>query len=406
MSINQGLGRAFRHRSFVALWISSTIATFGDSFYRIALAWWVLEETGSGLAMGTVMICGTIPQVPFLLIGGVLSDRANRAKIMGNVMFLRALLSGTLAVLAITGHLEIWHVYIAATLFGTLSGFYVPALQAVVPQVVPQEDRASANSIRALTRQMCQIAGPFAAAAIVSTGANWIGFAVHSVAFGMSAFSLQFLRKLVVPVRPAKESTFVVDIRDGFAYVKREPWLWVSILAFLVINPATNPMFSVVMSFLIIKVLQYDGSGLAVAEATIAIGTVIAGLWLGRLAKLPPRGWMVYVAVAGQGAVFITFPHAGSLWALAGLAGLAGFLGSAYTLAWMNMMQDFVPAEQFGRVSSLDQVGAIITIPVGLALAGWALDRVDIALVCAVCGGLSILSAIAALAHPKIRAID
>jgi MFS family permease len=405
MSTNQGLGRAFRHRSFVALWLSSGIATLGDSYYRVALAWWVMEKTGSGLAMGTVVICGIVPSIPFLLIGGVLSDRSNRVNIMSNIMFLRCALSGSLAVLAITDNLEIWHVYTAAGLFGVFGGFYFPALSAVIPQVVPPEDRPSANALRGVTRQLASVLGPLAAAATVTTDTNWLGFAVHSVGFGVAAISIQWLRKLHVPPRAQVKSNIIGDVRAGFAFIKREPWLWVTILAFFVINPACAPMFNIVLSFFV-KANSYDASALGILEAVVAAGTVVGGMWLGRRAKIPRRGWVLYLAVAAQGLAWLLFPISGSLWGLAGLAGFAGFLGSIYTLTWTTLMQDFVPDEQFGRVSSLDQITAVITVPLGVAAAGWGLDEFGVTTVCLIAGALTTLPALAALAHPKIREID
>lgn len=77
-----GVFRAFSNRSFALLWSGQVISRLGDSFYTIALAWWVLQKTGSATAMGVVLICSTVPLLLFLLFGGVAGDRLPRLRLM------------------------------------------------------------------------------------------------------------------------------------------------------------------------------------------------------------------------------------------------------------------------------------------------------------------------------------
>src|SRR5512146_363976 len=124
--------RSLKHRPFALLWTGQTVSRLGDSLYRIALAWWVLEKTGSAAIMGTVLIFGFTPALIFALIGGVAVDRFPRAWVM------------ILTVLALTGLsaaglLEIWHVYAASILFGVVDAFFQPAYTAILPEITPRE---------------------------------------------------------------------------------------------------------------------------------------------------------------------------------------------------------------------------------------------------------------------------
>src|SRR5215216_6072299 len=92
--------RSLRHRPFALLWSGQTISRLGDSLYRIALAWWVLEKTGSATAMGTVLICSFAPMLLFLLLGGVAVDRFPRVRVMLASDLLRGLVALTMALLA------------------------------------------------------------------------------------------------------------------------------------------------------------------------------------------------------------------------------------------------------------------------------------------------------------------
>jgi MFS family permease len=128
---------ALRTRAFALLWTGQMISRFGDSLYRIALAWWVLEKTGSATAMSTVLVVSFLPMVVFLLVGGVVVDRLPRFRVMFAADVLNGSVVAVVSLLAATGALEIWHVYVVGALFGLAEAFFFPAYIASVPQIVP-----------------------------------------------------------------------------------------------------------------------------------------------------------------------------------------------------------------------------------------------------------------------------
>ena len=88
------ISRALRLRPFALLWSGQTISRLGDRFYQVALAWWVLEKTGSAVVMGTVLICSDVPMLVFALLGGALVDRWPRLPVMMLSDLLRGLAVG------------------------------------------------------------------------------------------------------------------------------------------------------------------------------------------------------------------------------------------------------------------------------------------------------------------------
>ncbi|MDX2091917.1 MAG: MFS transporter [Kofleriaceae bacterium] len=408
VGIKHGLTRALRIRSYLALWIGHTVSAFGSSLHRLALAWWVMEESGSALTMGIVMICAIVPMVPFMLIGGAVADRFDRVRVLLYADIGRGALSGLLAFLMATDQLELWHVYVTATLFGVVDSFFMPAVNAVLPAIVPPEDRSSAISLRALSSQLASILGPMAAAAVISIGSSSLAFAIDAGTFVVSALAVVPLLRLSLKVKrqDGGQVTIFADIREGFAFVKREPWLWISLVAFVFITAAAAPMYSIGLTYIIVEDRHYDASVLGIVEGLASAGTVVAALWLGRRARLAKRGWVIYGWVILIGAVVIGFGLPISIYGIAGLAILGGFGNSVIFLVWTSLMQDRVPEEQFGRVSSIDSVGGIVSVPFGMAVIGWALDRGDTLIVCAVAGGVVMLSGALSLLHPKMREID
>ncbi|HKI52595.1 MAG TPA: MFS transporter, partial [Anaerolineales bacterium] len=131
--------RSLKHRPFALLWSGQTISRLGDSLYRIALAWWVLEKTGSAVAMGTVLIFSQIPLLVFLLIGGVIVDRFLRIRVMFASDIVSGLVITFIAVFSWLDLLQIWHIYIASMIFGFVEAFFFPAYRAIIPQITTPE---------------------------------------------------------------------------------------------------------------------------------------------------------------------------------------------------------------------------------------------------------------------------
>src|SRR5690242_19049558 len=130
---DMNLFRSLAHRPFALLWAGQTTSRLGDSLHRIALAWWVLEKTGSAAAMGTVLILTQIPLLLFLLIGGVVVDRFPRIRIMFASDVLSGLIVTFIAVFSWWDMLEISHIYLASLIFGFVEAFFFPAYQAIIP---------------------------------------------------------------------------------------------------------------------------------------------------------------------------------------------------------------------------------------------------------------------------------
>src|ERR671923_2269213 len=129
--------RPLRHRDFRLLWVGMTTSLIGDGIFLVALAWQVYELSNAPTALSIVGVAMTVPQIVFLLLGGVVSDRFDRRRVMIAADALRAASVGVLGFLSISGGLELWHVMVVAAVFGAGTAFFGPAFDAIVPQLVP-----------------------------------------------------------------------------------------------------------------------------------------------------------------------------------------------------------------------------------------------------------------------------
>lgn len=399
--------RALRYRSFALLWTGQTISRLGDSLYRIALAWWVLEETGSATAMGTVLVVSFLPMVLFVLVGGVVVDRLPRFRVLFASDILSGFVVGTVAVLAATGRLEIWHVYIAGALFGLAEAFFFPAYNASVPQLVPPEALPSANSLTGLSYQITGVVGPAIGAAMVALGGTSAAFGLDSLSFFLSAAFMAPLLRIALP-RTADFSSRspLGDLRDGLAEVTARTWLWLSIAFFGLVNVLDAGPRNVSLPFLIHDDLGLEVGALGAVTSSIAIGSVLAAVFLGRYHRLRRRGLLLYSCEIVMGLMLVAIGLLPSLPGVMAAAFVYGLGVSIVSMVWVNSMQEMVPQERLGRVTSIDMLGSFIFLPLGFAFAGILTERIGPANVFVLGGSLVVLLAAGMLLVPSIRRLD
>ncbi len=375
--------RAFESRSFALLWSGQILSRIGDFVYEVALAWWVLEKTGSATEVAKVLIFSFSPMLIFLLIGGVAVDRYPRVLVMLISDLGRGVIVTWVTFMAFTQQLEVWHVYIASLLFGIVDAFFQPVSIAIVPDIVSESNLPSANSLNSLATQLGRILGP----AIGAAAAGWAG---TSFAFGMNALTFFVSSALLFPLlklpkvngqeeplaEPEIQERFWPQLQEGLRFVFRTPWLWLSIILFALINVTLVGPYSVAMPFLVRETLQQDVRVLGLLYSFFPIGYVLSGLWLGGKPALRHRGWLIYGGTAIAGAMLGLFGLPVPLPLLCLAAIINGAALEVAALAWTNALQQFVPGEKLGRVASVDSFGSFALLPIGLALAGWATDLI------------------------------
>ena len=399
--------RAFRSRPFALLWAGQTISRLGDSLYRIALAWWVLEETGSAEAMGKVLLFSFAPMLLFLLVGGVVVDRLPRLRVMFAADLVNGAVVGVLAYLAATGRLEVGHVYAASAVFGLAEAFFFPAYNASIPQIVPAEALPSANSLTSLSWQLSSVVGPALGAAIVATAGVPAAFALDSVSFFVSAmFLVPILRVIAAPRAGEVRPSGMADLRQGLGLVLAKPWLWVGIGVFAFINVTDSGPRNVALPFLVHDNLGLEVGALGLVSGITAAGSVLSAIYLGRKKRLRRRGWLAYGGVILGGMMLMVYGLAPGLGWLMMAAVVYGMAFSATGLVWTNTLQELVPTEALGRVSSIDALGSFVLMPLGFYFAGVVTDAYGASTAFLLGGAATIALALLALSYPAVRTLD
>ncbi len=386
--------------------MGQTISRLGDNLYRLALAWWVLEKTGSAAAMGTVLIFSFLPMLIFLLIGGVAVDRLPRGRVMLTSDVLRGAVVAVVAALAFPQTLEIWHVYIASMAFGFVDAFFQPAYTAIVPEIVSSENLPSANALTNLSGRLTGIVGPALGAAIVALGGTPTAFALDAVSFLISALCLIPLAGIAARAVEARSSSVRRDLREGLATVAGSPWLWITIAIFALANVMLDGPIAVALPFLVKDALHADVGTLGLLYSMSSLGAIIGALWLGRFTRIRRRGLITYGAGVVSALAVVAAGLTSSIPAVAAAMLVEGVCVATFGLIWTNTLQERVPREMLGRVSSIDMLGSYVLLPLGFGLTGWVTDALGAPMMFVLGGAFGAGLIALGLLHPAIRGLD
>ena len=393
-------------RDFRLLWTGMCISLLGDGVFIVALAWQVYALSNVPTALAMVGVAMTVPTIAFLLLGGVLSDRFDRRRLMLAADLARGVAIGAIAVLSLTGNLELWHMLVLVAVFGAATAFFGPAFDAIVPDVLPLRLLPQANSLDQFVRPLAlRLAGPAVGGFLVSgVGVGW-AFALNAATFAVSAAALLAMAR---PVRRTEGEHGSVggDIRVGFAYVRKHTWLWGTFASAAIAYLCFMGPAEVLLPFLVKNELHGSAADLGLVFAAGGIGSVGCAALMGQRG-LPRRditfmyaAWtLATVAIAGYGL-------ATAVWQLM-LASIAfNGLETAGTIVWATAKQRHVPPALLGRVSSLDWLISIGLLPLSFALTGPVSSVLGVQGTLVAGGVVGGLVTFAALLLPGMRAIE
>jgi MFS family permease len=394
------------HRDYRLLATGMTVSLVGDGLFLIALAWQVYALSNAPSALATVGIAMTVPTIGCLLVGGAVSDRFNRRRVMLIADSARAAALGVLAALTVTGLLRLWQLLVIAAMYGAATAFFNPASDALVPELIPADLLAQANSLDQLLRPLAlRLIGPALGGLLVSAIGTGATFGIDAVSFLVSGATLLAISGTPVARRRTGSSVWR-EVSTGARYVRGRPWLWVTLLsaaiAYLVFLGPTE----VLLPFLVKNQLHGGAGDLGLVFAAGGLSSLLCAIVIGQNG-LPRRSILfMYVswtaatfAVAGYGLV-----HA--LWGLMVASIVFNGLETAGTIAWSTAKQRHVPAALLGRVSSLDWMISIGLLPVSYALTGPVSSALGARTTLVAAGLVGGAVTLAAAFVPGVRALD
>jgi hypothetical protein len=358
--------KLLEHRDFVLLWLSGLLVVIGSSAFPIALAVTILDAGGTATTLGLILASRVLSSVILALAGGVWADRYKRKYIMISADLLRAILTVVLVFVTVTD-LPTWMIALVVFMMGAGEALGFPASGAILPSILPDRLLPEGNAWRAVTARVGAILGPALGGAMVALiGSEWT-FLVTAAFFVVGTILLFPIQETDFE-RTLTENTFVRELREGLSAVRRMPWvMWLIIMASLQL------MVVVGAEVVLLPVVTREefGGNFVYAAASVAagLGGGISALFWAKI-KVPRPGlwsvlsWMLF----SLSLLVLVFPvHP---WLVIGVYFIVGLSTEPFGVYWPTAIQREVPRELQARVFSVDHMGSLALMPLGMALVG------------------------------------
>jgi MFS family permease len=389
---------ALQEREFRLFFTGQLVSLVGDAVTPFALAWAVLDLTGSARDLGFVIAAKTAPLVIFLLVGGVFADRLPRRAVMLSADVARMAVQAATAALLLSHTAHVWELVVLQALAGTGTAFFNPASTGLTPMTVSAGRLQEANALRGMSMGLTQFAGPALAGILIVTVGPGYALAIDAASFGVSAF---YLARLHLPPHVSvPPQSFGRDLLDGWRDFTARSWVWL-----VVISASLGNMMGGVW-LVLAAVWIKDGHGGAGAWTTILVVSAVGGLVAGAAAlRLRPRRPLLVgcIAVLPNSAPIIVLALKLPWQVLIVTALVTGFGNMLFNTLWETTLQQHISAASLSRVSAYDWFGSLLCEPIGVALAGVVAAGIGMSQTLWIAAAVDLVSVATLLAAPSVR---
>jgi len=380
---------ALRHRDFRLFWIGQLISQVGTWMQSVAQAWLVLELTHSPLQLGIVSALQFTPILLLSPVGGALSDRFAKRRVLlvsQTVMQLQAL---ALAALVWSGYIRYWHVAVMAVIYGLGRALDIPARQAYVTDLVGRSDLPNAVALNSVIMNGARIVGPAVAGLLIAAFGVALAFFLNGVSFVAVLVALLAIRTDGQP-DPAGRLGIREGVLDAVAYAAKTPPVAFT-LGLMVVVSLLVLNFNVVVPLVARNVLNQDAHGFGLLMSALGAGAVAGGFSVALFRTgQPPLSFLVGSAAtlcAGLVALALVDRFAVAFAVLA-LLGCAQIL---FTTGCNTTLQLAAPNNLRGRVMGLYTVTFAGMTPFGSLVVGMVAEHQGIRAACAAGGAIGLL---------------
>ncbi|MEU3465658.1 MFS transporter [Streptomyces sp. NPDC006733] len=355
------------HRPFRLLFLGRTTIMLGNAVAPIALAFAVLDLTGSVALLGLVVGVRSLTNVVFILFGGVLADRMPRRTILVVSSYCSALTQLAVAALAMTRTESLPLLLVLSAANGTASAFAFPAASALTPQTVPPQRIRSAVVLIRLGSNTAMMAGASAGGLLVAVTSPGFGLAVDATTFALAGCCFSRIRQSAPAGTGGAEPAVLTELRQGWREFTARTWVWVVVAGFCFVNAAFVAGSQILGPVIADHTIGRRAWGLVLACQT-------AGMLFGALVSLVLRIRRQLLLGVGGVAATALFPLALALHPttpiLCGTAFSAGVVLEQFTVTWETSLQQHIHPARLARVYSYDALGSYAAIPLAQIAVG------------------------------------
>jgi MFS family permease len=392
MALPYGL-RALRHRDYRLFWLGQLGSRIGTWMQSVAQAWLVLELTNSPLRLGLISTLQFSPVLLFAFVGGVVSDRVRKRRLIMATQVAMMLQAFALAALVWSGHVEYWHVAALAALYGVANAIDMPARQSYVVELTGKDDLLSAIALNSAVFNGARVVGPALAGLFIARYGVGGAFLINGISFLAVLGALYAMRTEGAP-HPRGKATIREEIAQGVTYAVRTPPITLA-LALLLFVSLFVLNFNVVVPLFARDVLGQGAHGFGLLMAALGAGAMLGALGVASVSLRRPSLTVVVIAAAAAslGVLGLAFVRSFALAAVVLM--LTGLAQIVFTSSANSTVQVMVPDGMRGRMMSLYVMVFVGVTPVGAFLMGALAETFGVATACAVGGGAGFIAVVA-----------
>jgi MFS family permease len=365
--------RSLRHRDYRLFVAGQLISLVGTWMQLVAQAWLVYRLTGSAALLGLI---GFASQIPVLLLGpagGAAADRLDRRRVIIATQSASTILAVTIAALTLSGHIQLWHVFVLAGLLGVVNAFDVPARHSFIVEMVGREDLMNAIALNSSIFNGARVVGPAIAGVLVATiGEGWC-FVLNAASYAAVIAGLLLMRRPSA-VRAPQAGSAVRSMIEGFQFVARTAPVRALLLLVGLASLMGTP-YTVLMPVVADRVLHGGASGYGILMAASGLGALASAPILAMRRGLHGLGRWVALSSGAFGVALVLFAVSRSFWLSTMLLLPVGFAMMMHLGASNTLIQAMVPDALRGRVMAVYAMVVLGITPFGALLAGSLAER-------------------------------
>jgi MFS family permease len=396
-------GRALRHRNFQLFFSGQLISLTGTWMQTVAQSWLVYRLTGSALLLGSVGFASQIPVFLFAPLGGITADRVNRRYIVIATQVAAMVLAFVLAGLTLFHRIQVWHVFVLASLLGIVNAFDIPGRQSFLVEMVGKEDLMNAIALNSSMFNGARVIGPAVAGILVAKiGEGWCFFA-NAISYIAVIIGLLLMKVQTRPRVKASTASPFENMMEGFRFVNETAPIRALLLLLGVVSLVGMP-YVVLMPIFADKILHGGARGLGILMGATGVGALLGALTLAFREGVKGLGRWVAWCCAGFGASIAIFALSHSFWLSVILLLPVGYTMMLQMACSNTLIQVMVPDALRGRVMAVYSMMFMGMAPIGALLGGALADHLGAQTAVAIGGLASVVGAgWFALQLPKIR---
>ncbi|WP_250857865.1 MFS transporter [Oceanirhabdus seepicola] len=366
--------------NFYLLLQGQLFSVFGDNIYDIALRVWILAKTESTAIMGVLMAVTYIPRVIISPFAGTFVDRHDRKRVLIISDIICGVSTILIGIAAIIGFLKIWMVVIVGVIVGSCSCFFYPAINSIVPDIVPKSKLIKANSIFSLINTGDNIMGNAIGGFLVQIIGAPISFLVNGVSFLLSAISQYFIKVPQIEFTSNKVS-FLQDLRDGFNFIKKSKGLKQLYIILCFFNFFAS--MSMMLTLPLFKANNNLGIGLyGVAMAINGVGMFLGFTMLSTIEiKKEKRFHLFIISGIITSITMIIYSLTVNFYLIAILFFINGFAVAIINSLIQSSIQISVPSNMRSKAFAFKKTLSSGLMPLGMILAGVLAEKIGMNIV-------------------------